>query len=162
MSHAEAVDKVTRLRLTAVVAAACVACQRLPEKVSTVIQPLMAGLRNIQEGSLQNEVGCCCFVPDALLLVLQQGSIHYRAMQAWTSVFTCHRPRQCRREEMYSDVTMHWWCRGLKRTVGGTPLLCLDLQAYLHVQGLRFQHVSAYPLRKTSGNTKDKSLPRNV
>ena len=39
---------------------------------------------------------------------------------------------------------------------------CLDLQAYLHVQWLRFQHVSAYSLRKTSGNTKDKSLPRNV
>ena len=32
---------------------------------------------------------------------------------------------------------------------------CLDLQAYLHVQWLRFQHVSAYSLRKTSGNTKD-------
>ena len=32
---------------------------------------------------------------------------------------------------------------------------CLDLQAYLHVQWLRFQHVSTYSLRKTSGNTKD-------
>ena len=34
-------------------------------------------------------------------------------------------------------------------------LACLDLQAYLHVQWLRFQHVSSYSLRKTSGNTKD-------
>ena len=33
--------------------------------------------------------------------------------------------------------------------------LCLDIQAYLHVQWLRFQHVNAYSLRKTSGNTKD-------
>ena len=33
--------------------------------------------------------------------------------------------------------------------------LCLDLQAYLHVQWLGFQHVSAYSLRTTSGNTKD-------
>ena len=39
---------------------------------------------------------------------------------------------------------------------------CLGLQAYLHVKLLRFQHVSAYSLRKTSGNTKDKSLPRDV
>ena len=41
-------------------------------------------------------------------------------------------------------------------------LKCLDLEAYLHVQWLRYQHVSAYSLRKTSGNTKDESLPRNV
>ena len=37
-------------------------------------------------------------------------------------------------------------------------LKCLDLQAYLHVplyMELRFQHVSAYSLRKTSGSTKD-------
>ena len=33
--------------------------------------------------------------------------------------------------------------------------LCLDLQAHAHVQWLRFQHISAYSLRKTSGNTKD-------
>ena len=33
--------------------------------------------------------------------------------------------------------------------------MCLDLQACLHVQWLRFQHISAYSLRKTSGNTKD-------
>ena len=29
--------------------------------------------------------------------------------------------------------------------------MCLDLQTYLRVQRLRFQHVSAYWLRKTSG-----------
>jgi hypothetical protein len=59
IAHAENVDKVTRLRLSAVVAAACVSCQRLPEKVSSVIQPLMAGLRNIHETSLQQ----VCMLP---------------------------------------------------------------------------------------------------
>ena len=66
VAYAESVDKVTRLRLTAVVAAACVSCQRLPDKVSTIIQPLMAGLRNIQEKSLQNEV---CSAVTFLLII---------------------------------------------------------------------------------------------
>ena len=30
-----------------------------------------------------------------------------------------------------------------------TLVMCLDLQAYIHVQWLRLQHVSAYSLRKT-------------
>ena len=42
--------------------------------------------------------------------------------------------------------------------------MCFDLQAYLHVQWLRFQHVSAYSLCETSGkmDTKDMPLPRNA
>jgi hypothetical protein len=56
VARAEAVDKTTRLAMTAVLAAACVSMQRLPDKVNTVIQPLMAGLRNIQEASLQKQV----------------------------------------------------------------------------------------------------------
>ena len=40
-----------------------------------------------------------------------------------------------------------------------TTVVCLDLQAYLHVQWLRFQHVSAYSLRKTSGNTRASQYP---
>lgn len=62
VSHAESVDRACRVRLSAVVAAACVACQQLPEKVSSVIQPLMAGLRSIQEPSLQKQVCCVAAV----------------------------------------------------------------------------------------------------
>ena len=40
--------------------------------------------------------------------------------------------------------------------------VCLDLQAFLHVQWLRFQRSSAHSLYKTSGTKKDKSLPRDA
>lgn len=75
VAYAESVDKVTRLRLSAVVAAACVSCEQLPDKVSSVIQPLMAGLRNIQETSLQKQVCSSVTFLTSNALVAQQSQV---------------------------------------------------------------------------------------
>lgn len=51
----ESINSSMRMRLAAVVAAACVACKQLPDKISSVIQPLMAGLRKMPETSLRKQ-----------------------------------------------------------------------------------------------------------
>lgn len=52
-----------RLRMSAAVAAACVAWGELPSKVSSLVQPLMAAIRYISEPALQRSVRLtlpCC------------------------------------------------------------------------------------------------------
>jgi hypothetical protein len=102
-----------RCRLQATIAAACMAWRVLPEKVTGLIQPLMAALRRVPEASVHQEVrrpriavqpASPCHASNASDKALVTRTLLCVQLQAWSVFGCCKATKLCATLECEGDV----------------------------------------------------------